>query len=380
MARIMWACWDGGGNLTPSLGITRVLETRGHDVHFYGRPDMVHRVEAAGFAATALNQARIDLERYSFHPLAAVFGYTSSPAVGEELVEVAKQSDPDVVVIDAMFASALNVAPRFNRPTAVMLHTFFHHMIDSWRGNFTMQSESRQRAGFDGLPDLDVLWGERDVLHVNALRAFDGQSDTATWPVIHGAPVLASERRAVKVELPWGTDDQTPIVLLSFSTVPEQRNVDMLQRTLDALGPLPVHVVATTGGIVDPAELTAPANACLIPFADHDQLMERATMVVGHGGHGTTMRALSHGLPMVGIPAKGADQIPITKLIDQWGAGRALSIDPEISQIRTAVQEVLGDPRFRHEAVRRSTAFAGLDGATMAADSIETIIPTTSRC
>ena len=30
----------------------------------------------------------------------------------------------------------------------------------------------------------------------------------------------------------------------------------MLQRTLDALGPLPVHVVATTGGIVDPEELT----------------------------------------------------------------------------------------------------------------------------
>jgi len=378
MARIMWACWDGGGNLTPSLGITRVLETRGHEVHFYGRPDMVHRVEAAGFAATALKQARTDSDRYSFHPMAAVFGFTSSPAVGEELVEVARQSDPDVVVIDAMFASALSVAPRFNRPTAVMLHTFFHHMLDSWRGNFTMQSESRQRAGFDRLPDLDVLWGERDVLHVNALRAFDGQSDTANWPVIHGAPVLATERRAVKVDLPWSTDDQTPIVLLSFSTVPEQRNAGMLQRALDALGPLPVHVVATTGGIVDPAELTAPANAYLVPFADHDQLMDRSAMVVGHGGHGTTMRALSHGLPMVGIPAKGADQVPITKLIDQWGAGRALSTDPDVIQIRTAVQEILGDPSFGDEAARRSTAFAGLDGATMAADSIETVVPAIS--
>lgn len=110
-------------------------------------------------------------------------------------------------------------------------------------------------------------------------------------------------------------------MLLSFSTVPEQRNVDMLQRALDALGPLPVHVVATTRGIVDPSELTAPANTYLVPFADHDQPMDRSAMVLGHGGHGTTMRALSHGLPMVGIPAKGADQVPITKLIDQWGAG-----------------------------------------------------------
>lgn len=54
---------------------------------------MVRRVEAAGFAATALDQARTDLDRYSFHPMATVFGYTSSPAVGEELVEVANQSD-----------------------------------------------------------------------------------------------------------------------------------------------------------------------------------------------------------------------------------------------------------------------------------------------
>jgi UDP:flavonoid glycosyltransferase YjiC (YdhE family) len=187
--------------------------------------------------------------------------------------------------------------------------------------------------------------------------------------------VLAAEGRAVEVELPWVADDPTPLVLLSFSTVPEQRSVDMLQRALDALGPLPVHVVATTGGIVDPAELTAPANAHLVPFADHDLLMQRASLVIGHGGHGTTMRALRHGLPMVGIPAKGADQIPITRLIDGWGAGRALPIDADVGRIRDAAEEVLGDRRFRAQAERRSQAFAGLDGAALAADSIEAVIP-----
>ena len=375
MARIMWACWDGGGNLTPSLGVARVLEARGHETHFFGRPDMVHRVEAAGFGATALTHARTDLDRYTFHPLATVFGFTSSPAVGEELVEVAQQWNPDVVVIDAMFSTALNVAPRFERPTAVMLHTFFHHLASMWRGNFAMQSESRQRAGFEALPDLATLWGERDVFHTNALRAFDGEADTP-WPVIHGAPVLTVEARAVQVDLPWNADDETPIVLLSFSTVPEQRDAAMLQRALDALGSLPVHVVATTGGIVHPDELVAPANAHLVPFADHDALMARASLVVGHGGHGTTMRALLHGLPMVGIPAKGADQIPITQLIDQWGAGRALTMDADVHQIQAAAQEVLNDPCFRAEAAQRSIALAGHDGAAMAADSIVTIVPT----
>jgi UDP:flavonoid glycosyltransferase YjiC (YdhE family) len=373
MASILWACWDGGGNLTPSIGIATLLKDRGHDVHFFGRREMVGRVDAAGLTATELSQARTDLERYAFHPLATVFGFTSSPAVGEELVSLVHARAPDVIVIDAMFSAALHVAPRFSRPTLVMLHTFFDRLVDGWRANFVMQSESRKRAGFEELPDLDTLWGERDRLHVNALEAFDGAPATAWRHVVHGAPVLNAERRAVPTELPWDVKDPTPLVLLSFSTVPEQRSPAMLQTALDALAPLPVHVVATTGGIVDPKELSAPANAHLVPFADHDLLMQRASFVVGHGGHGTTMRALRHGLPMVGIPAKGADQVPITQLIDRWGAGRALPGDADATQIRSAAQELLQNPEFRAEARRRSLAFAGLDGAQLAADSVESL-------
>jgi len=375
MARILWACWDGGGNLTPSIGIAQVLEDRGHEVHFYGRPEMVGRVQAAGLSATQLAHARTDLELYSFHPLPTVFGYTSSPAVGEELVTIVEDDGPDVVVIDAMFSSALNVARRFNRPTAVMLHTFFDRLLDGWRANFVMQSESRQRAGFDALPDVDTLWGTCDVLHVNALEAFDGDPATSWQHVVHGAPVLTAERRAVPVDLPWDEGDPTPVVLLSFSTVAEQRNLEMLQRALDALGPLPVHVVATTGGIIDPADLVAPANAHVVAFADHDALMDRASLVVGHGGHGTTMRTLRHGLPMVGIPAKGGDQAPITLLIEEWKVGRALPGDADTGQIRSAAEEILANPSFSEEAALRSRAFGDRDGAQLAVTSIESVLP-----
>ncbi len=147
----------------------------------------------------------------------------------------------------------------------------------------------------------------------------------------------------------------------------------MLQRAIDALAPLPVHIVATTGGIVDPAELAAPPNAHLIDFADHDALTARATLVVGHGGHGTTMRALFHGLPIVGIPAKGADQAPITQLFEQWKVGRALPGDADPAQIRAAVQDVLDNPIFRDEAAQRALAFTGVDGAARAASSIERV-------
>jgi UDP:flavonoid glycosyltransferase YjiC (YdhE family) len=278
------------------------------------------------------------------------------------------------VGIDAMFATALDVAPRFDRPVAVMLHTLFDRLLDGWRANFAVQSASRQRAGFDGIPDLDTLWGERDLLHVNALQAFDGDLATSWTHVVHGAPVLATERRAVPVELRWSTDDPTPLVVLSFSTVPELRSPEMLQRALDALGRLPVHVVATTGGIVDPEELTAPANAQLVVFADHDALMERAALVVGHGGHGTTMRTLRHGLPMVGIAAKGADQAPITRLLEEWKVGLALPGDVDAGTIGSEVEEVLGNASFGEGAVKRSAAFTEPAGAPIAADAVEELL------
>ena len=374
MARILWACWDGGGNLTPSVGIASALEHRGHEVQFYGRPEMVPRVEAGGLQAMEFAHARTDLERYSFHPLATIFGYTSSPTVGEELVAIVAEQKPDLVIIDAMFSSALNVAPRLASPTMIMLHTFLYRILDGWRANFAMQSQSRERAGFEVLPDLDVLWGQRDLLHVNTLEAFESDPSVSWQNVVHGAPVLASERRAVPAELPWSAEDTTPIVLLSFSTVTEQRSPEMLQSALNALGELPVHVVATTGSIVDPEELSIAENAYVVPFADHDALMDRASLVVGHGGHGTTMRTLRHGLPMVGIPALGADQAPITQLIEEWGVGRCLPTDTDTAHIAAAAEEILANPSFGEEAQRRSLAFGDVDGAQLAADSAETLI------
>jgi UDP:flavonoid glycosyltransferase YjiC (YdhE family) len=168
------------------------------------------------------------------------------------------------------------------------------------------------------------------------------------------------------------------LVLLSFSTVVEQRSPEMLQRALDALAPLPVHVVATTGAIVDPAELAIPSNAHAVAFADHDLLMDRASVVVGHGGHGTTMRALRHGLPIMGIPAKGGDQAPITEMLDGWGVGIALPGDASVMRIRSGAEKILSESTFSDEARKRSRALQVCDGAVLAADSVEALIQRTA--
>jgi UDP:flavonoid glycosyltransferase YjiC (YdhE family) len=92
------------------LGIARALERCGHSVLFAGRSDMIGRVQADGFATRELTQAYALIDRYEPSQQVRIFGYLSSPAVGEELVSIAAEAAPDVVVIDAMFSAALDVA------------------------------------------------------------------------------------------------------------------------------------------------------------------------------------------------------------------------------------------------------------------------------
>ena len=166
-------------------------------------------------------------------------------------------------------------------------------------------------------------------------------------------------------------------MLVSFSTGFEQRYVDKVQHALDALADLPVHVVATTGGIVAPNEIAAPANAIVLNYAAHDPILRRAATVVTHGGHGTAMRALRHGVPLVVIPGLAGDQPFVAAAIQEWGAGIALPGDAGTDPMRAAAEKVLFAPSYRREAHRRAAVLAGVDGAVNAADEVERVLAAT---
>ncbi len=161
---------------------------------------------------------------------------------------------------------------------------------------------------------------------------------------------------------------------MSFSTGFEQRSVEKLERGSTALGGLPVHVVATTGGIVEPSELAVPPNAFVVNYAAHDPIMRRAALIVTHGGHGTAMRALRHGVPMVVIPGLAGDQPFVAAAVDEWGAGRALPGDAGVEAIRAAARRCSAMPSFRRNAEARQRALAGVDGAADAAAEIEALL------
>lgn len=153
--------------------------------------------------------------------------------------------------------------------------------------------------------------------------------------------------------------------------MPEQGSVAKFQAAIDVLAQLPVHGVVTVGDSIDPSALKPAANVLVLATADHDQLMRVAALVLTHGGHGTMMRALSYGLPMVVIPGMAADQPGNAAAVEAWGAGLALPPDADADAIAAAAREVLGQSAYREKACELARQFADVDGAANAADQIE---------
>src|ERR1700722_14758630 len=104
-----------GGQPDPEPGNRRRAESpRTHRSLLRARRDGRTSCSCGTFGECTV--AGTDRPRPLLLPLPTIFGYTSSPSVGEELIDVVSIQAPDLVVIDAMFTSALNVAPRFERP------------------------------------------------------------------------------------------------------------------------------------------------------------------------------------------------------------------------------------------------------------------------
>jgi UDP:flavonoid glycosyltransferase YjiC (YdhE family) len=139
-----------------------------------------------------------------------------------------------------------------------------------------------------------------------------------------------------------------PLVLVGLgSTFQNQREVT--QRVVDALGQLPVRGLVTLGNVFGTEELRAPGNVELVRSAPHNALLPRARVAVAHAGHGTVMKALSHGVPLLCLPL-GRDQRDNALRVTLSGAGLSLQPSASVDSIRAALTRLLGEPPFRAAA------------------------------
>jgi MGT family glycosyltransferase len=157
-----------------------------------------------------------------------------------------------------------------------------------------------------------------------------------------------------------------PLVLVAMSST-FQDHAGSLQRVADALGQLPVRGLLTTGPAMEPGALRPPANVTVVAAAPHSEVLRHAAAVVTHGGHGTVIRSLAAGVPMVVLP-HGRDQADNATRLTMRGAALSLKRTASPDAVAAAVRRVLSEPSFRQGAerlggsVRRDAASGSLLG------------------
>ncbi len=414
--------WEGGGNLPPALTLARQLVERGHRVRVLCDPADEADILAAGCAFVPYSRAphrpdkspESDIIRdwEATGPIDALartqqrimFG----PALdyARDVLDELAREPADALVINRTLFGAMAAAEKAHLPFAVLMSGIYETPhpgvppiglgLMPARGPLGQLRDAalarvlRYLSGH-GLPALNAARTQLglDRLHhpweqfdhasrvlVLTSEAFDFPATRLPPNVRYVGPQLDEPVRAEPWKSPWPEEAHPdPLVVVGFSTT-QQQQTPVLQKVIEALGGLRAHGLVTTGPAIDPAAFQPPANVIVRASVAHAQVFPRADVVVTHAGHGTVIRALRFGVPLVCLPM-GRDQNDDAARVVAHGAGLRLSPKASIREISNAIQQTLEQTRFREGARALARAIEADIREQRGVRELEAIVATT---
>jgi UDP:flavonoid glycosyltransferase YjiC (YdhE family) len=382
--RILFTFAGGTGHLLPLVPVARAAEAAGHVVAFAGQAGMVATVEAAGFTAFASGGAslrpagaRIDLRPLDPEREARALRESFARRIAREradaLLALCDEWRPDVLVRDEVDFGAAVCADRLRLPRATVLCIAAGSFVQPDLVAATLD-ELRGEHGLPPDPGLTALLG--DLI----LSPFPPSLRAPGSPLPPGAHALrwaSADLPTDETEPAWLAGLSAPVVYVTLGTIFNLESGDLFERVLAGLLGLSVEVVVTVGRELDPRELgRQPANVHVERYLPQALLLPHCSAVVSHGGSGSVVGALAHGLPMVLIPL-GADQPLNAVRCAELGVARVLdAIEADPDSVREAVSEVLSEPAYRSSAERIRDEIVALPGPEHAVALLEELAAT----
>lgn len=402
--RYLIALVDGGGNVPPELHAVRRLVERGHSVTVLAEDSIAEEARATGAVLRPWRHAPNRPDRRAEndpardweckYPWQLVERMMATMFVGpaaeyaRDVNEAIAVTRPDLLICSMFCVGGMVAADAAGIPFDLLLPNVYPLPTEGMPP-FGLGLQPA-RGPLERLRDRIILavgeryWDSKGLARLNALRGRHGLA-----PLMHfldqarGARrhlVLTSTAFDFPATLPanvryvgpvlddplWAETSWTPprgndpLVLVSMSST-FQDQVGCLRRVAEALGTLPVRGLVTTGPAIDAASVNSPPNVTVVPSAPHRQVLRYAAVLVTHGGHGTAMKALAAGVPMILMP-HGRDQPDTAARVTARGAGITLRRTATPQVIADAVRRLLQDTSYRQgaqrlgEAVRRDAA------------------------
>ena len=366
--RALVITWAPGGNLPPMAAAAELLAARGHDVEVLGSAATQAVFEAGGFAVHPYRRAPEPLTKVAFEAQAeSILGIAAGAEIALDVRDLVADEHYDLAVVDCMLPAAVSAVRASGIPVAALVHFLYGPVRQQllagggWTTDLATLAATHRKLGLAPALDGLVAWESSELLLVTAPRWFDLGLD---YPanVVHAGPLGVRTR----------THRQRTRVLLSFSTTVMDGQRQLVQRVCDAVAAIGVEAVLTLGPALDTAPLRLASNIELLPFADHDELLSGCTAVVTHGGLGTTLRAIAHGVPLLLLPL-GRDQGLNAERATTLGVGTKISAGATPPEIGAALTSLLADPRIAAATARLAERIAAAAPDAVAAEAFEQI-------
>lgn len=362
--RVVFSCLPGLGHLMPMAPLATACLRAGHDVLVATGADLAPLAARWGLAVAAVGPTRAEGERLAaraegtetprsprrlWDNYTFVHGFTTTGATlrAADLVPLVHDWKPDLVVHDVTDFAAPVAAALRGVPSA--LHSWGPPLPGKLMARAGVKAAALwEGAGLQAPPVggmhrglyLDVcppsLWPDDagDLAHLQPLQAV-------------GTPEPGTPSPADLDRLPHATT-----VHVTLGTV-ANRALDIFDRILAALRDEPLNVVVTVGPDQDPSSFgQLPENVVVASYIPIDVILPRCAAVIAHGGSGTMLAALRHGLPQLLLPYD-ADNVRNARLCEAAGVALQLApreLDGEL--LRATVHRLVDDQELVSSARR----------------------------
>ena len=390
------------GHLNPMMGPLLELARRGAEVHVRTLASEVAAVRASGLRCEPIDprieaiamddhgaRSRIGAGERAF----AVWARRAAVEVGDFEAAVAAVA-PDVALVDTTTFGARAVAERLRLPWAESRPFFLESpapgappfgfglrprpgRLGRVRDGFLARlgarfdgkarlptvNAGRRAAGLAPCEGMAEAWHRAELTLYFTAHPFEYPRALPPGVLMVGAGAW-DPPAALPVALP---EDARPLALVTCSSEFQDDGAIAAAALTGLRGRW--RVVATTAG-VDPATLPAGDGAVVERFLPHRPLLERATVVVCHGGMGITQKALAYGVPVCVVPW-ARDQLDVAAHVLEAGAGTKLSrrrLSPE--RLAAAVEAARA---CAPGAARVRAGYEATGGSRAAADAVESL-------
>ena len=391
MDRIVIINLGAYGHMNPTLAMTAELVRRGNKVSYFTTAEFTNRLSLLGaecipydsfFCSNVPNIQEIP-RQLSLFPLRLM---KEAAHVMPQIFAAVKELRPDLILYDQMCITGRFVAASLRVP-AVTLHPTYVTPAGKGRFGFSLDlvpmdirnefdakaADLARRYGIEQVAMMDLFGHAQSLNLIFMPRAFHPAGDSFDARYQFVGPGFVRQPR----EREW-TPSSVPKeqrLFISMGTV-FNNWPEFFRLSLAAFGDTTWEVHMAAGSRINLADImeTQPGNFHVGRYLPQLDIFPHTAAAIYHGGMGTTMEALIHGVPLLAIPQMPEQQATANR-IAELGLGTWLPREAvSVATLTAALEEVAADRGMKERAQTMQRQILQTGGYMQAVALIETFL------